>query len=392
MVDEMGNQIGVLKRGQLKAVKNCRIKLIPGDKDKIKIVQEMFRLRAYANMSLREIADYLNSKGIPTVKDRKWKYGVVSGILRNETYIGNSVYNKRAHITSLNKSSFYKPKEEWIRVENTHEPLIDKKTWEIVQSKSDGTFTSKWKLEGKGRYHSDYLLTGVIKCADCGNIFNGSHTVTKNKAYYQYICSGYVKRGKEFCARSGVPRDELEASVQQGIEKRLQSKQWRIHIKEEIRKSVSTHKSEADITLSEIDRQLSELNTQIRNVWSAISKGVDVDTGTKFLEELKAKQDKILEERHELKKRLEANVDADDIYGTILSYIEDIPNTLTYGNHNTRKEVMRSLCPLIEVSQRNSFIKYYFRKIPTPIPAPKHLSQNIVVLSSMLQAYGPATQ
>lgn len=53
--------------------------------------------------------------------------------MQDETYIGNSVHNKQANISYKNKKKVRKPKEEWIRVENTHEAIISRDVFEQVQ-------------------------------------------------------------------------------------------------------------------------------------------------------------------------------------------------------------------------------------------------------------------
>ena len=54
-------------------------------------------------------------------------------ILKDETDIGNGVHNKQTNISDKNKKKVRKPEEEWIRVENTHEPIISQEVFEQVQ-------------------------------------------------------------------------------------------------------------------------------------------------------------------------------------------------------------------------------------------------------------------
>lgn len=60
----------------------------------------------------------------PEEKSFAWTIAQVKSILQDETYIGNSVHNKQTNISYKNKKKVRKPKEEWIRVENTHEAII----------------------------------------------------------------------------------------------------------------------------------------------------------------------------------------------------------------------------------------------------------------------------
>lgn len=61
-----------------------------------------------------------------------WSICQVQSILRDETYIGNSVHNKRANVSFKCKKLIHRPKEEWFTVENTHEAIISKADFDRV--------------------------------------------------------------------------------------------------------------------------------------------------------------------------------------------------------------------------------------------------------------------
>ena len=71
--------------------------------------------------------------GAPEEKAYAWTIAQVKSILKDETYIGNSIHNKQTNISYKNKKKVRKPKEEWFRVENTHEPLVSKEDFARVQ-------------------------------------------------------------------------------------------------------------------------------------------------------------------------------------------------------------------------------------------------------------------
>lgn len=62
-----------------------------------------------------------------------WNDVTVKTILRNEVYIGHMVQNKTGTVSYKNHKQVSKPESEWIKVENTHEPLISQETWDAVQ-------------------------------------------------------------------------------------------------------------------------------------------------------------------------------------------------------------------------------------------------------------------
>ena len=54
--------------------------------------------------------------------------------LKNEDYIGNLTQGRKKRINYKIKKEIRTPKENWIIVENTHEPIIDKETYDLVQN------------------------------------------------------------------------------------------------------------------------------------------------------------------------------------------------------------------------------------------------------------------
>lgn len=99
-----------------------------------------------------KIAEFLNETGIssPIVyrckkygielknyaecKKHIWTSATVRKILKNEVYIGNTVQHKTSKLSFKVKASLRIPQNEWIKVENTHEPIIDKNTFESAQN------------------------------------------------------------------------------------------------------------------------------------------------------------------------------------------------------------------------------------------------------------------
>lgn len=63
-----------------------------------------------------------------------WNGTTVRRILKNEVYIGNTVGHKVKKINYKVKKQVMLPKDNWIKVENTHEPIISKEDFEIVQN------------------------------------------------------------------------------------------------------------------------------------------------------------------------------------------------------------------------------------------------------------------
>ena len=104
------------------------------------------------------------------------------------------------------------PKEEWIRVEGTHEPIIDKETFEKAQelSKRDTKVSQKTKELS--------MWAGFLKCADCERAMNKKSSTNKNgRKYEYYICSTYRKKSNKLCTKHTIKEEILEKAVAQAI-------------------------------------------------------------------------------------------------------------------------------------------------------------------------------
>ena len=124
-----------------------KYKLIPDEN--APIVQRMYRM-ALEGKSCGAIATVLKNERIPTPgvytrnkdgvlcenKRVKYPYGwmqsTVRDILVNEVYIGNTVSQKHMTKSFKDKRLVARPEKDWIRVENTHEPLVDRDTFYTV--------------------------------------------------------------------------------------------------------------------------------------------------------------------------------------------------------------------------------------------------------------------
>lgn len=111
------------------------------------VVRQIFRWRA-EGIGVTQIARRLNDGGVPSpsaylyntgvCKTEKyngviWHVQTVKNVLSRQVYIGHMVQGTKRQSFYENRGQYIKPKEEWIIVENTHEPLIDRETFDKVQ-------------------------------------------------------------------------------------------------------------------------------------------------------------------------------------------------------------------------------------------------------------------
>ena len=143
--------------------------------------------------------------GAPEEKAYAWTIAQVKSILKEETYIGHSVHNKQTNISFKNKKKVRKPKEEWYRVENTHEAIISEDVFRQVQEQ----ICNRRRRQKNG---TTQIFSGLVKCADCGwSLAYGMNSQNKNP-YAHYHCSKYGQ-GLHQCSMHYIRYDVLYAYV-----------------------------------------------------------------------------------------------------------------------------------------------------------------------------------
>ena len=145
------------------------------------VVRLIFEL-ATKGMKYTEIANYLNDNGYDSIFEHYQKLGVrrcyerdigehmwspstVMGILYNEVYIGSVINNKTADNIDTGHQVVQRDKEDWIIVENCHEPLVSVEDFKLAHKMIARREKSPRKPNGKWR--KSYLRCGV-----CGKGLN----------------------------------------------------------------------------------------------------------------------------------------------------------------------------------------------------------------------------
>ncbi|MBR0787772.1 recombinase family protein [Bradyrhizobium manausense] len=121
LVDEKEQSKGVLKRGQRKYLASDHVRVRPGDPREVATVRWIFK-RFLEVKCETAVAWELNKKKVPSRSGTPWTRVMIGAILRDESYIGNLIFNRRSW--KLRQTHTYNPPEQWIRAEGCLEPII----------------------------------------------------------------------------------------------------------------------------------------------------------------------------------------------------------------------------------------------------------------------------
>ena len=129
-----------------------------------------------------------------------WDFSVIKDILMNPVYAGDIASQKKEYRFKIGTIREKKP-QDWIVVEGRHEPLIDRKSFAIVQSK----LKSRQRPRQSGETS---LFAGLIKCGECGKSLTIRTTNAKHPQQI-YACKTYGAFGKNHCSQHRVEYDTL---------------------------------------------------------------------------------------------------------------------------------------------------------------------------------------
>ncbi len=283
------------------------------DPEAAAVVQKVFNLYddGYGKSS---IARMLNAEGIPNPTDYKkrkgirkktpdnpnsilWKYYTVSEMLHNEMYIGNMVQGKYGSVSYKTGKNKPRPKSEWIRVENTHEPIIDKDLWDRVQGKLDANY-KPFSESGKVG-----LFAKKVRCMSCGYFMRSSKTKDR-----QYLKCTTKHASDDACEGAFISVKTLESFVLDELMSLLSEYldmdylEQKVHFESQNENKKATLKNE----ILSFEKKREQYSTGIKNLYFDKVKGIiSEEDFVEFSKDFSTDRDKLDELIVERQKELE---------------------------------------------------------------------------------------
>ena len=123
----------------------------------------------------------------------------------------DSVSFKTEKVSYKVKASVLNPDDKIMVFENTHEPIVDRETWERVQE-------LRKQRKRPTRYGDVGLFSGLLFCADCGSVMYQQRFKTGNRHQDCYLCGNYKRRTAD-CTAHFVRTDFLIEGVTESLRK-----------------------------------------------------------------------------------------------------------------------------------------------------------------------------
>lgn len=248
------------------------------------IVKNIFKWRA-DGIGPTEIANRLNKANVVTPSGYKktnyssrlidrdnWNISTVKKILCNRIYTGDLVQHTQTKVNYKSKKKITLDEKLWIIVENTHEALVDKETFEYVNNlRKRNTRNYEIKTNREKR-----LLEGKLFCKECKNRLTVLYRKKQN--YWSVNCNRYSRdpvRGR--CYSHFYPYNYLEDQVLEQINKSISKLIKELDIKElndEVVKNIHKETTNIDKIVRELQIEKEKITSRLKTLYNDRCDGV----------------------------------------------------------------------------------------------------------------------
>ena len=302
------------------------------------------------------IAKHLTELGVPTAKNKTvWHRQVVRQMLLNESYTGRHPqrkYNSEGDYVRKQSGEATKqkvrPKEEWIYTEIPR--IISDEQFERAQE-----LISTSKRRHAKESVNKYLLSGLVRCSDCGNTMTGVMRSWWGRKRPQYTDRKNYSGAKFSGCGNAVFTDELDELVWNHVLEILNEPEKALNKK---KNNKMEYKQKELDTVSE---QLEKIKKSRKRLISlaAISEDTDLMEIKSQLSELKERENSLQDKYNQLTEELKANTGdrtkenlktALDLY--IINKEEDVP-------FDVKQRIIRALVQEIHISKEKDEIEIH---------------------------------
>ena len=258
---------------------------------------------------VRGIQEYLNASAVPNINgEPKWARSAIDSILTNEKYCGDVLLQKTYIDDCINKKVKKNTGQlPMYLVQNHHEGIISREIFDAAQAelarRSAGKSPSKKNAPtGRSRYSSKYALSDRLYCGECGTRYQ--RCTWRNRDGSKRIvwrCVSRVDYGSKYCHDSPTLDEEpLHRAILAAINSAVKDKDNIVYnLKSAMEKELAPVAGQ-QLSLSEIDSQLEQLNTEFSKALAEASESGDQAAYSDRFREIMQKQTALKVQRDEI--------------------------------------------------------------------------------------------
>ena len=301
---------------------------------------------------VRGIQEYLNASAVPNINgEPKWARSAIDSILTNEKYCGDVLLQKTYIDDCINKKVKKNTGQlPMYLVQNHHEGIISRETFDAAQAelarRSAGKSPSKKNAPtGRSRYSSKYALSDRLYCGECGTRYQ--RCTWRNRDGSKRIvwrCVSRVDYGSKYCHDSPTLDEEpLHRAILVAINSTVKDKDNIVYnLKAAMEKELAPVAGQ-QLSLSEIDNQLEQLNTEFSKVLAEASESGDQAAYSDRFREIMQKQTALKAQRDEIQRMLAESGKAAAHIEQCRHAAEAVPTSISEWDEALIRQVVESV-------------------------------------------------
>jgi len=243
--------------------------LIP-NRERSLVVKRIFA-EVLAGNGTNAVALRLNADGIAPQRGRRWTATTIRGLIVNEKYIGDVLFQKTYTDDSFTRHNNDGAEDKYYWKDH-HEAIISREDFEAAARVLEQRGKEKGIYKGTGKYSKRYTFSGKIICGECGSTFKRRiHTPNKPGEYVAWCCNKHIDTGGKECSMIFI-RDEYIKAAFVMMMNRLYS--GRNAILKPLVKALRNQDSTGKYAeLTQIEELIQENSEQVQVLTGLMSKG-----------------------------------------------------------------------------------------------------------------------
>jgi site-specific DNA recombinase len=313
------------------------------DKHEAVIVRLIFDLYTKDRLGARSIATILNQRGHRTTSEGRWSAQQILRILSNRVYLGELTFR---NITKT----------------DTHPAIIDTNTWTQAQTILDARGQNPAHRAANSH---DYMLTGRLRCPQCGKAMIGTRATGRNKTYRYYTCYNLARYDTTKCNFPRLDADDIDTTIITALGGFYRNHHTLIHdvITDAQRQHHAAH-TDRHTELANIQTELTKTNQAIDRYLTAFERGtLDETLVADRLTQLRDKTKQLRIRHDELTLTLDTPPTAPST-ATLDQITEHITTIINTGSANQRKALIENLVDHVTITGPDRLIPVF--RIPQP--------------------------
>ena len=322
--------------------------IIPDQAEVVRKIYDLF----LSGTPVRGIQEYLNANSVPNINgEPKWARSAIDSILTNEKYCGDVLLQKTYIDDCINKKVKKNTGQlPMYLVQNHHEGIISRETFDAAQAelsrRNAGRSPSKKNAPtGRSRYSSKYALSDRMYCGECGTRYQ--RCTWRNRDGSKRIvwrCVSRVDYGNKYCHDSPTLDEEpLHRAILAAINSAVKDKDNIVYnLKSAMEKELAPAAGQ-QLSLSEIDSQLEQLNTEFSKVLAEASESGDQAAYSDRFRDIMQKQAALKAQRDEIQRMLAESGKAAAYIEQCRQAAETAPTSISEWDEALIRQVVESV-------------------------------------------------